>query len=287
MEIENTEILKGFARSWSVAAKPCDSCKSAASAVFCRADSAFLCLTCDSKIHCTTKLALRHERVWMCEVCEQAPAAVTCKADAAALCVTCDSDIHSANPLASRHERVPVEPFLDSVDSIVNFSSAFNFGKETMGTCSSEHTEGASWNITNPNLIGSNKLVDGHDHKSSNGGLFFNEMNSFLEFDYPNPICPNSGSDSVVPVKTKMNPLSSSINIQPHENCFELDFSSSKLSSFNYSTQSIHHSVIIFLPFFFCLGRREIPGNKRKTRSIIVYLNFSGFIVILRCRNSS
>ncbi|KAI3925169.1 hypothetical protein MKW98_009819 [Papaver atlanticum] len=103
--------------NWSMNTKPCDSCKSATALLFCRADSAFLCLTCDSNIHSANKLASRHERVWMCEVCESAPASVTCKADAASLCVTCDADIHSANPLARRHERVPVVPFFDSAIS--------------------------------------------------------------------------------------------------------------------------------------------------------------------------
>nr|BAS25701.1 gentian CONSTANS-like4 homolog [Gentiana triflora] len=100
--------------TWSLAGKPCVSCKSTTATIFCRADSAFLCVSCDSKIHAANKLASRHARVWVCEVCENAPATVTCKADAAALCATCDRDIHSANPLARRHERHPVIPFFDS-----------------------------------------------------------------------------------------------------------------------------------------------------------------------------
>ncbi|XP_024520683.1 zinc finger protein CONSTANS [Selaginella moellendorffii] len=96
--------------------KPCDACQSGNAVIYCRADAAFLCCSCDNKVHCANKLASRHERVLVCEVCEHAPAAVTCKADAAALCVTCDSDIHSANPLARRHERVPITPFVDSSD---------------------------------------------------------------------------------------------------------------------------------------------------------------------------
>ncbi|KAK9097924.1 hypothetical protein Syun_024969 [Stephania yunnanensis] len=107
-----SEEVKGL--GWGLAAKACDSCKAASALLFCRADSAFLCISCDAKIHGANKLASRHERVWICEVCEQAPAAVTCKADAAALCVTCDRDIHSANPLARRHDRLPVVPFFDS-----------------------------------------------------------------------------------------------------------------------------------------------------------------------------
>lgn len=93
--------------------KPCDACHVSSAVVYCRADAAYLCVSCDGKVHGANKLASRHERVWMCEVCEVAPAVVTCKADAASLCVACDTDIHSANPLAQRHERVPVTPLYE------------------------------------------------------------------------------------------------------------------------------------------------------------------------------
>ncbi|CAK9265516.1 unnamed protein product [Sphagnum jensenii] len=94
--------------------KLCEACHASSAVVYCRADAAYLCVSCDGKVHGANKLASRHERVWMCEVCELAPAAVTCKADAAALCFSCDSDIHSVNALARRHERVPVIPFFES-----------------------------------------------------------------------------------------------------------------------------------------------------------------------------
>ncbi|CAI6002416.1 unnamed protein product [Closterium sp. NIES-65] len=104
--------------------KPCEACQLSAALIFCRADSAYLCLACDGKVHGANKLASRHERVWVCEVCEMSPAAVTCKADAAALCATCDADIHEANPLANRHERVPVVPFYECPSSIKNCKPA-------------------------------------------------------------------------------------------------------------------------------------------------------------------
>lgn len=245
--------------------KGCDSCKAAAAAVFCRVDTAFLCLSCDAKIHCANRLASRHERVWMCEVCEQAPAAVTCKADAAALCVSCDADIHSANPLAQRHDRVPIEPFFDSTDSLVRssaadaaaalnfFSSAASAGACTNnnhddddnspsdGACHPHHdndlvVETSPWIISNAKMN-----LDAPEFKSS-GEIFFSEMDSFLDFDYSNN--PIHGTDSVVPVKIK--PISPSPIINHPENCFDIDFCRSKLSSFtNYTSHCLSHSVII------------------------------------------
>ncbi|KAK2646558.1 hypothetical protein Ddye_021753 [Dipteronia dyeriana] len=234
--------VKGIPGGWGVVAKPCDSCKAAAAAVFCRPDSVFLCLNCDSRIHAVNKLVSRHERVWVCEVCEQAPAAVTCKADAAALCVSCDNDIHSANPLARRHERTPVEPFYDSADSIVK-SSAFNFllpaenaGSEFGGACQQDVVEEGSWLMPNSKL----GMENAPDMKT--GELFFSEMDPLIDFDYQNSFQNHhsAGMDSVVPVQTTKPARIPVIN---NENCFDIDFCRSKLSPFSYPTQSISQSV--------------------------------------------
>ncbi|KAL6189066.1 hypothetical protein ACLB2K_040456 [Fragaria x ananassa] len=216
--------------------KPCDTCMSSPAAVFCRADSAYLCLACDSKIHCANKLASRHQRVWMCEVCEQGPAAVTCKADAAALCVTCDADIHSANPLAHRHERFPVEPFLDSAESIAkSTSSSFN---DAVSTIKNDDAD----SLLIPNLNFTSKFVDALDIKPD---MYFPEMESLLEFDYPNPIeNSSSGMDSVVPVQPEPIPPPPVLHQPSHESCFDIDFCRNKLSSsFSYPAQSISQSV--------------------------------------------
>ncbi|KAF5742875.1 hypothetical protein HS088_TW09G00936 [Tripterygium wilfordii] len=243
--------IKGFSVGWSVAAKRCDYCKTAAAAAFCGSHSAFLCLNCDTKIHGVNKLSSRHERVWMCQVCEQEPAAVTCKADAAALCVTCDADIHSANTLARRHERVPVEPFFDSDESIVKSSSPLNFlvPHETYfigATCQKDDPEETSWLLPNQNLP--SKLGrENHDVKPSTD-LFFSGMDPdpFLDFEYPNSMDArfrqqhhSAGTDSMVPVQTKEAP----IPVMNNENCFAIDLCRSNVSPFNYTTHTLSQSV--------------------------------------------
>ncbi|KAE8811930.1 CONSTANS-like protein [Hordeum vulgare] len=91
-------------------ARPCDGCHAAPSAVYCCADAAYLCSSCDTQVHSANRVASRHERVRVCETCESAPAVLACHADAAALCTACDAQVHSANPIAQRHQRVPVLP---------------------------------------------------------------------------------------------------------------------------------------------------------------------------------
>ncbi|KAJ6435529.1 hypothetical protein OIU84_000677 [Salix udensis] len=227
------ESLKNLTGGWGVEAKRCDSCKTAAAAAFCRADSAF-------------------------SVCEQAPAAVTCKADAAALCVTCDADIHSANPLARRHERVPVEPFYDSAESIVKTSPAFNFLVPVENGVSGydqneDVVEGVSWLLqSNHTTNDLNSKLQIENPVVKTGDVFFSEMDPFLDFEYQNSMDASyeqihggagagagAGADSVVPVQTKPAPLP----VINHESCFDIDFCRSKLTSFCYSSQSLSHSV--------------------------------------------
>ncbi|CBI17762.3 unnamed protein product, partial [Vitis vinifera] len=175
----------------------------------------------------------------MCEVCEQAPASVTCKADAAALCVTCDRDIHSANPLARRHDRVPVVPFYDSAESLVKSTAAAVGFLVPGGAGDEEDSEAASWLLPNP------KLPEGPEVKS--GEVFFSDIDPFLDFDYPDAKFPHhhhhhcGGNDGVVPVQAK--DPSPPVTNHPADNCFELDFSRSKLSAYNYTAQSLSQSI--------------------------------------------
>ncbi|KAJ4823776.1 hypothetical protein Tsubulata_012093 [Turnera subulata] len=295
------DTLRSLTAGWSVAAKRCDSCKTAAAAAFCRVDSAFLCLNCDAAIHDNNNsnsndsdkqyqpmMSSRHARVWMCEVCEQAPAAVTCKADAAALCVTCDADIHSANPLARRHERLPVEPFYDSAESLVKSSSSsssspfgFLVANDNLAAAAAaggydqneEPDGGVPWNILSHAATDQNQSQNQHQPVlgskvvemeqnlelkpgfQNNHHLFFANADPFLDFEYQNSMegmfhnehshlgGGGGGSDSVVPVQNKQALINHQL-LNNNEKCFDIDFSRSKISSFNYpSSQSLSHSV--------------------------------------------
>ncbi|KAI3468389.1 hypothetical protein Pfo_030107 [Paulownia fortunei] len=232
--------------TWSLTAKLCDSCKAVSATVFCRADSAFLCMTCDAKIHAANKLASRHARVWVCEVCEQAPASVTCKADAAALCATCDRDIHSANPLARRHERLPIVPFYDAASATKSSPS------EATEEFSEEEAEAASWLLPNPN----NKLdeeSESPEYKSAE--YLFSDMDPYLDLDLisgeqkPHHIATNEqkhySSDGVVPVQNK-NEFGSAQYPGPVVDGFptyEMEYPGSKPFLYNFTSQSISQSV--------------------------------------------
>lgn len=80
----------------------CDVCESATAILFCAADEAALCRSCDEKVHMCNKLASRHVRVGLaqpnkvpcCDICENAPAFFYCEVDGTSLCLQCDMIVH-------------------------------------------------------------------------------------------------------------------------------------------------------------------------------------------------
>ncbi|KAG5001286.1 Zinc finger protein CONSTANS-LIKE 2 [Glycine soja] len=145
-------------------ARMCDTCRSAPSSVFCRAHTAFLCATCDARLHASLTW---HERVWVCEACERAPAAFLCKADAASLCASCDADIHAANPLASRHHRVPILPI----------AAAPGNNDDVDDADLDDDDETASWLLLNPV-----KSASVPNNNNTNNGFSYNgEVDEYLD----------------------------------------------------------------------------------------------------------
>lgn len=262
--------VRGFPLStgWPMAAKPCDSCKSSSAILYCKVDAAFLCTSCDRKIHGSNGMGLAHERVWMCEVCEQAPAAVTCKADAAALCVSCDADIHSANPLARRHDRHPVVPFFEPVVAAARHqatagllpanpsSSSSSDGEAEVGA-GQEEAETVSWLLPNSG----SKLVE----QTKPVEFFFSGIVPYLELDYNSPVDvlrfgfqSSAAADSLVPVQTKsatsilplLTPPSSDPMITTC-NYHGVDYHAPKACySFTSTNPSISHSVMNHFSIF-------------------------------------
>nr|AIP90425.1 HD1 [Oryza rufipogon]AIP90433.1 HD1 [Oryza rufipogon] len=166
-------------------ARPCDGCRAAPSVVYCRADAAYLCASCDARVHAANRVASRHERVRVCEACERAPAALACRADAAALCVACDVQVHSANPLARRHQRVPVAP-LPAI-TIPATSVLAEAVVATATVLGDKDEEVDSWLLLskdsddNNNNNNDNDNNDNNNSNSSNNGMYFGEVDEYFD----------------------------------------------------------------------------------------------------------
>uniref|UniRef100_A0A0E0E0I0 B box-type domain-containing protein n=1 Tax=Oryza meridionalis TaxID=40149 RepID=A0A0E0E0I0_9ORYZ len=155
-------------------ARPCDGCRAAPSVVYCRADAAYLCASCDARVHAANRVASRHERVRVCEACERAPAALACRADAAALCVACDVQVHSANPLARRHQRVPVVP-LPAV-AIPATSVLAEAVVATATVLGDKDEEVDSWLLLTKDPHNNN-----NDDDNNNNGMYFGEVDEYFD----------------------------------------------------------------------------------------------------------
>ena len=88
----------------------CDYCEAAPALVYCRADSARLCLSCDRHVHAANSVSERHSRSLVCDACSSAPSSIL--RGRLLLCPNCDFDAtQSEGGLPLTVERRPVEPY--------------------------------------------------------------------------------------------------------------------------------------------------------------------------------
>lgn len=89
----------------------CDFCNERTAVLFCRADTAKLCLPCDHHVHSANLLSRKHVRSQICDNCSREPVSVRCFTDNLVLCQECDWDVHGSCSSAAAHNRSAVEGF--------------------------------------------------------------------------------------------------------------------------------------------------------------------------------
>uniref|UniRef100_A0A0D6R1F6 CCT domain-containing protein n=1 Tax=Araucaria cunninghamii TaxID=56994 RepID=A0A0D6R1F6_ARACU len=72
----------------------CEFCGKNRSTVYCRADTAKLCLSCDRQVHSANALSQRHSRSLLCDGCSVQPAGIRCFSHKLFLCQHCDKNVH-------------------------------------------------------------------------------------------------------------------------------------------------------------------------------------------------
>lgn len=90
---------------------PCDFCTEQVAVLYCRADSAKLCLFCDQHVHSANALSRKHLRSQICDNCSSQPVSVRCSTDNLVLCQECDWDAHGSCSVSAAHDRSPVDGF--------------------------------------------------------------------------------------------------------------------------------------------------------------------------------
>ncbi|XP_042476997.1 zinc finger protein CONSTANS-LIKE 13-like isoform X2 [Macadamia integrifolia] len=102
----------------------CDFCNESLAILYCRADTAKLCFSCDREVHLGNPLFRKHTRSLLCDCCDSKPASIFCSTENIVLCQNCDWETHDV--LSSLHDRRPLEEF-SGCPSVTDFSSIFGF----------------------------------------------------------------------------------------------------------------------------------------------------------------
>ncbi|XP_022748904.1 zinc finger protein CONSTANS-LIKE 14-like isoform X1 [Durio zibethinus] len=108
---------------------PCGFCNEQIAVLYCRADSAKLCLFCDQHVHSANLLSRKHLRSQICDNCGTEPVSVRCATDSLVLCQECDWDAHGGCSVSAAHDRTPVEGF-SGCPSALELASAWGYDLE-------------------------------------------------------------------------------------------------------------------------------------------------------------
>ncbi|GFY99135.1 B-box type zinc finger protein with CCT domain-containing protein [Actinidia rufa] len=82
----------------------CEFCWVLGAVVYCKSDSARLCLSCDSFVHSANQLSRRHTRSLLCNNCGSQPAIVHCLFKKMSLCESCDWNGNACSGLGHSHQ---------------------------------------------------------------------------------------------------------------------------------------------------------------------------------------
>lgn len=156
---------------------PCDFCSDQIAVLYCRADSAKLCLFCDHHVHSANLLSKKHIRSQICDNCRSEPVTFRCATDNLVLCQECDWDAHGSCSVSAAHDRVPIEGF-SGCPSALELASMWNFdleGKKLNETASFGEYWNGSQDFESLWMYKANGIMNSQDLTVPNEkGLFLN-----------------------------------------------------------------------------------------------------------------
>ncbi|KAF2310889.1 hypothetical protein GH714_018189 [Hevea brasiliensis] len=137
--------------------KICEFCTALRPVVYCKADAAYLCLSCDAKVHSANALSNRHLRTLLCDSCRNRPAYARCLDHRMFVCRVCDQTIHGVSP---QHQKWSVSSYL-GCPSAKDFAALWGFELEELdksaiqdqlfpASCASVQPSAASFDIPRP-----------------------------------------------------------------------------------------------------------------------------------------
>lgn len=89
--------------------KVCEFCTALRPLVYCKADAAYLCLSCDAKVHLANAVSGRHLRNLVCNSCGYHLAYVLCLEHKMLICRDCDQKLHN---ISLPHKKRAIRSFM-------------------------------------------------------------------------------------------------------------------------------------------------------------------------------
>ncbi|KAL8100920.1 zinc finger protein CONSTANS-LIKE 13-like [Apium graveolens] len=141
----------------------CDLCGEKSKAIlYCRADTAKLCLNCDYQVHSTYQLFTKHTRYLLCDSCDSSPCSIFCSNHDLVLCQHCDWEKHGSVSLL--HNRRPLDGFTGcpSVTELLASFGIEDLGQERKRDCGFD--DDLIWDT--PSMLGLDDwfVSDGFNH---------------------------------------------------------------------------------------------------------------------------
>ncbi|XP_048440748.1 putative zinc finger protein At1g68190 isoform X1 [Pyrus x bretschneideri] len=117
--------------------KFCEFCLALRPVVYCKADAALLCLSCDAKVHSANTLFNRHLRSILCDLCRHFPACIQCLDHKMFMCRACDRALHT---IASQHPKRAIGSYTEfsytGSPSAEDFAALWGFKLNETDNCS-------------------------------------------------------------------------------------------------------------------------------------------------------
>ncbi|KAF8040325.1 hypothetical protein BT93_B2532 [Corymbia citriodora subsp. variegata] len=109
--------------------KVCEFCRALRPVIYCQADAAQLCLSCDAKVHSANALSNRHLRSLLCNSCRYRPAYAHCLDHKLYICRNCDRRIHDGS---CQHQTQAINSYMGS-PSANDFAKLWDLNLSQLG----------------------------------------------------------------------------------------------------------------------------------------------------------
>ncbi|XP_030514334.1 putative zinc finger protein At1g68190 isoform X2 [Rhodamnia argentea] len=126
--------------------KVCEFCMALRPVIYCQADAAQLCLSCDAKVHSANAVSNRHLRSLLCDSCRYHPAYAHCLDHKMYICRNCDRRIHDGS---CQHRKQAINSYMGS-PSANDFAQLWDLDLSQWGNLA----------CTGPSVSSSHKFMD-------------------------------------------------------------------------------------------------------------------------------